>query len=105
MASNGAADGSPHPSTDPAVYEEYRFKFSKLPGTAEEWLARAAEVKEVLARNVAKRDRENKTPLAEVALLKHSGLLKVLGPQKYGGGGQQWEIGYRVIREVAKGDG
>lgn len=105
MASNGAADGSPHPSTDPAVYEEYRFKFSKLPGTAEEWLARAAEVKEVLARDVAKRDRENKTPLAEVALLKHSGLLKVLGPQKYGGGGQPWEIGYRVIREVAKGDG
>ncbi|KAL1623610.1 hypothetical protein SLS56_008193 [Neofusicoccum ribis] len=106
MASNGAANGSPaHPATDPAVYEEYHFKWSKLPSTTDEWIARATEVKEVLARDVVKRDRENKTPRAEVVLLKHSGLLKVLGAQKYGGGGQPWEIGYRVIREVAKGDG
>ena len=38
-------------------------------------------------------------------MLKSSGLLKVLGPVAYGGGGQSWEVGYKVIREVAKGDG
>ncbi|OMP86090.1 Dibenzothiophene desulfurization enzyme C [Diplodia seriata] len=95
----------PPPATDPIIYEEYRFRWASLPSTAEEWVARAAEVKEVLARDAVKRDRENKTPRAEIALLKHSGLLKVLGPLQYGGGGQPWSVGYRVIREVAKGDG
>ena len=31
--------------------------------------------------------------------------MKVLGPKKYGGGGESWETGYKVIREVARGDG
>ncbi|OJD38028.1 thermophilic desulfurizing enzyme family protein [Diplodia corticola] len=97
--------GIPPPATDPAIYEEYRFKWSVLPSSADEWLDRAADVKEVLARDAAKRDRENKTPRAEIALLKHSGLLKVLGPRQYGGGGQPWAVGYKAVREVAKGDG
>jgi alkylation response protein AidB-like acyl-CoA dehydrogenase len=51
------------------------------------------------------RDKENKSPKAEIALLKHSGLLKALGPKKYGGGEQPWAVGYKLIREVAKVDG
>jgi hypothetical protein len=47
----------------------------------------------------------NEPPKSQVSLLKSSGLLKVLGPVKYGGGGQTWDVGYKVIREVAKGDG
>ncbi|KAJ5851883.1 Acyl-CoA dehydrogenase N-terminal [Penicillium soppii] len=93
------------PATDPAVYAEYESKWSNLPNTEEAWLARAREVSEVLAKDAAQRDQENKSPRAEVALLKHSGLTKVLGPKKYGGGEQPWTVGYKVIREVAKADG
>jgi len=51
------------------------------------------------------RDIEQKIPVAEVSLLKASGLTRVLGPTEYGGGGQPWNIAYQIIREVAKGDG
>ncbi|KAL4805385.1 acyl-CoA dehydrogenase/oxidase [Aspergillus unguis] len=91
--------------SDPAVYDSYINKWSTLPSTAEAWLARAREVAEVLAQDATQRDQENKSPRAEVALLKYSGLLKVLGPKKYGGGEQPWSVGYQVIREVAKADG
>ncbi|OJJ00814.1 hypothetical protein ASPVEDRAFT_40323 [Aspergillus versicolor CBS 583.65] len=93
------------PATDPAVYDSYQGKWSTLPDTAEAWLARAREVAGVLAQDAAQRDQENKSPRAEVALLKHSGLLKLLGPKKYGGGEQPWSVGYQAIREVAKADG
>lgn len=93
------------PATDPAVYASYEAKWATLPDTAEAWLARARDVAEVLAQDAAQRDQENKSPRAEIALLKHSGLLKLLGPKKYGGGEQPWSIGYKAIREVAKTDG
>ncbi|KAL2832129.1 acyl-CoA dehydrogenase/oxidase [Aspergillus cavernicola] len=93
------------PSTDPAVYDSYQTKWSTLPGTPEAWLARAREVAQVLSQDAAQRDQENKSPQAEVALLKHSGLLKLLGPKKYGGGEQPLSLGYQAIREVAKADG
>lgn len=93
------------PATDPAVYEQYKAKWADVPQDEQGWLARAREVAEVLAQDAVQRDQENKSPIAEIALLKHSGLLKTLGPQKYGGGGQPWNVGYKVIREVAKADG
>lgn len=93
------------PATDPAVYEAYKSQWASLPDTADAWLARAREVAEVLSQDAAQREQENKSPRAEVALLKHSGLLKLLGPKKYGGGEQPWSVGYKAIREVAKGDG
>ncbi|CAP91659.1 Dibenzothiophene desulfurization enzyme C [Penicillium chrysogenum] len=93
------------PATDPGIYAEYETRWSNLPDTEEAWIARAREVSEVLAKDAAQRDQENKSPRAEVALLKHSGLTKLLGPKKYGGGEQAWNVGYRAIREVAKTDG
>ncbi|GKT84418.1 thermophilic desulfurizing enzyme family protein [Colletotrichum tofieldiae] len=93
------------PSTDPKVYDEYKTKWSELPTDETSWLQRAKEVASVLAQDAALRERQNKSPRAEIALLKHSGLLKVLGWKKYGGGEQPWSVGYKVIREVAKGDG
>ncbi|PYH73226.1 thermophilic desulfurizing enzyme family protein [Aspergillus vadensis CBS 113365] len=93
------------PATDPAVYEAYKTQWASLPDTADAWLARAREVATVLSKDAAQREQENKSPRAEVALLKHSGLLKLLGPKKYGGGEQPWSVGYKAIREVAKGDG
>ncbi|KAJ5681557.1 thermophilic desulfurizing enzyme family protein [Penicillium maclennaniae] len=76
-----------------------------LVDTAEAWLARASEVAEVLGQDAAQRDQENKSPRAEITLLKHSGLLKLLGPKMYGGGEQPWSAGYQAIREDAKVDG
>ncbi|THV73437.1 thermophilic desulfurizing enzyme family protein [Aureobasidium pullulans] len=94
-------------SSDPAIYEEYHARFSaeSIPSSTSAWLQRARDVASILATDAAARDIDNKSPFAEISLLKSSGLLKVLGPTGYGGGGQDWEIGYKVIREVAKGDG
>lgn len=112
-SSNGTANGGtlgkvvPNPTSDPAVYEAHHEKFiaEGQPTSAEGWLERAREVSEILATDAAARDIENKSPRAEISLLKSAGLLKVLGPREIGGGGQSWEVGYKVIREVAKGDG
>lgn len=100
MAANGT-----HPATDPAVYAEFAPKWSTLPGNEEGWIQRAKDVASVLAKDAGIRERGNKSPRAEVALLKHSSLTKILGPKKYGGGGEPWSVGYKVIREVAKADG
>lgn len=96
-----------NPITDQSIYasEHQRFKTEGLPNSTETWLKRAREAREILAKDAAARDIENKSPVAEISLLKSAGLLKVLGPVQYGGGGQTWEVGYRIIREVSKGDG
>ncbi|KXH68376.1 acyl-CoA dehydrogenase domain-containing protein [Colletotrichum salicis] len=93
------------PATDPKIYDEYQQKWSSFPTDEAAWLQRAKDVANVLAVDAAQRERENKSPRAEITLLKHSGLLKVLGWKKYGGGEQPWSVGYKVIREVSKGDG
>lgn len=105
-ATNGHSNGS-HPSTDPAVYDEFHKAFGEapLPSKPESWIERARQVAEILGKDAAIREKANRSPVAEVALLKSAGLTKVLGPQKYGGGGQGWDVAYKVIREVAKGDG
>ncbi|ORY11940.1 acyl-CoA dehydrogenase/oxidase [Clohesyomyces aquaticus] len=99
------SNGAQVPFRDPAVYEEYRGKWASLPEDAAGWLRRAQEVADVLAVDAVLRDKENKSPRAEVELLKHSGLLKLLGPKKYGGGEQPWSVGYKAIRKVAEADG
>ncbi|GAA1740550.1 acyl-CoA dehydrogenase family protein [Aeromicrobium alkaliterrae] len=75
------------------------------PTSAEGWLARAAEVAGILAVDAVQRDREQAVPTAEVQLLKDAGLVTLLGPVEHGGAGQSWETAYRVIREIASGDG
>ncbi|KAH7305229.1 acyl-CoA dehydrogenase domain-containing protein [Stachybotrys elegans] len=100
-----SANGNGVSQSDPKVYDEFRSKWAALPDDAEGWIKRAEEVASVLSKDAGLRERENKSPHAEIALLKHAGLLKVLGPKKYGGGAQPWSVAYKVIREVAKGDG
>lgn len=75
------------------------------PSTPEGWLARASEVAAILAVDAVARDRAGATPYAEVRLLKDAGLVTLLGPVEHGGGGQDWTTAYRVIREIASGDG
>lgn len=82
-----------------------KYEAESLPSGQSQWIDRAREVARILAIDAAKRESELKSPFVEVALLKASGLLKVLGPKQYGGGGETWETGYKVIREIAKGDG
>ncbi|CAN9443467.1 unnamed protein product [Alternaria alternata] len=90
---------------DPAVYAGHEKQWSSVPEDEAGWLQRAQEVADVLATDAVVRDQENKSPRAEVALLKYSGLLKILGPKQYGGGGQQWSVAYKAIRKVAETDG
>lgn len=93
--------------TDPLIYDIHHQTFSSAPLPTDEkgWLERAAQVAAILSSDAAAREQAQKIPRAEVSLLKSSGLLKVLGPVEYGGGGQAWDVAYKVIREVAKGDG
>lgn len=81
------------------------WKNQPLPATADDWLARARQVSAALAADQVERDRAQAAPHAEVQLLKDAGLITLLGPVQHGGGGQRWEVAYRVIREVSAGDG
>ncbi|GAY08200.1 acyl-CoA dehydrogenase family protein [Pseudonocardia sp. N23] len=76
-----------------------------VPDSPDAWLARAREVRDVLAVGAAARDRAGETPYDEIALLKDSGLVTLLGPAAHGGGGQEWPTAYRVVREIAAADG
>ncbi|TPW78183.1 monooxygenase [Schumannella soli] len=69
------------------------------------WIDRARQVADILAADAVERDRAGAAPRTEVGLLKASGLVTLLGPTQHGGGGQTWDTAYRVIREVARGDG
>lgn len=75
------------------------------PTTSSEWIARAREVASQLAVDAVERDRANQPPVAEVALLKQSGLVTLLGPTEYGGAAQDWTTALQVVRAVSAGDG
>ncbi|KAJ8113670.1 hypothetical protein OPT61_g4249 [Boeremia exigua] len=112
MASTNGTNGSTThgnakqvPFRDPVIYSEFQEKWSELPNDEVAWIQRAQDVADVLAIDAPVRDQENKSPRAEIALLKHAGLLKILGPKKYGGGEQPWSVGYKAIRKVAEADG
>ncbi len=79
--------------------------WTDAPTTSDHWVDRAREVATLLATDAVERDRAGTTPHAEVRLLKDAGLVTLLGPVEHGGGGQDWTTAYRVIREVAVGDG
>lgn len=78
---------------------------SNVPSTESEWIARAQEVSDILAADAVERDRANEAPFAEVQLLKDSGLVTLLGPTEFGGGGQDWVTAFQAIRTVSRGDG
>ncbi|WP_434157028.1 acyl-CoA dehydrogenase family protein [Clavibacter michiganensis] len=82
-----------------------RWKGAPRPTTPAAWIARAREVADILAVDQVERDRAGASPHQEVALLKHAGLVTLLGPAEHGGGGQTWDTAYKVIRAVARGDG
>ncbi|KAK9794185.1 putative fmnh2-dependent monooxygenase protein [Seiridium cardinale] len=82
-----------------------RWLSAAKPDNPAAWVKRAAEVAEVLKFDAVERDAEKKPPFAEVKLLKDAGLVNLLGPREYGGGGETWQTSYKVTTEVAKADG
>ncbi|KAK4052500.1 hypothetical protein OIV83_002302 [Microbotryomycetes sp. JL201] len=78
---------------------------TSVPRTFDEFLARAYEVAELLAFDVAERDRDNIVPYRQVQLLKDSGLVTALGPVEHGGGGLSYAQGLKLQRAVSTGDG
>jgi alkylation response protein AidB-like acyl-CoA dehydrogenase len=81
-----------------------RLNKEELPKDEAGWIDRAREVAKVLALDAARRDIEQKSPFDEIKLLKASGLTVILGAASFGGGGQDWSVAYRAIREVSRGD-
>ncbi|KZS94737.1 acyl-CoA dehydrogenase NM domain-like protein [Sistotremastrum niveocremeum HHB9708] len=118
MSSTNVSHSEPNPGTNgaPSALDAVKvinkstvdypdFKSKPRPKTADEFIERAKEVAELLALDVAQRDLNNEIPYKQIQLLKDAGLVRALGPVKYGGGGLEIDIGYKIEREVAAGDG
>ncbi|MBB6219432.1 acyl-CoA dehydrogenase family protein [Rhizobium leguminosarum] len=83
-------------SHSPALFE---------PDGSNPYLAKAAELREIFARDAAERDRLGGRPREQVRLLKESGLVNLLIPKEFGGEGQPYSTALRIVREFAKVDG
>ncbi|EGV60942.1 FMNH2-dependent monooxygenase [Yamadazyma tenuis ATCC 10573] len=77
---------------------------NQTPTSEKEWVSRAQRVAQILNIDAAERDEKGESPFKEIGLLKAAGFVNLLGPQKYGGGGQTWELAYKIVIEVAKAD-
>ncbi|MDC2960463.1 acyl-CoA dehydrogenase family protein [Streptomyces gilvifuscus] len=75
------------------------------PGPQADWVHIAREVADDLATDAVEREQAGKTPLDEVTRLRGSGLLSLLVPAEYGGGGADWRTACTVVRTVAAADG
>ncbi|GAA1867170.1 monooxygenase [Paeniglutamicibacter psychrophenolicus] len=69
------------------------------------WSAIAQAVADTLATDALERDRANATPRTEAELLRSSGLLDLLVPAEYGGGGGHFESAFHTVRILATADG
>ncbi|GAA5948559.1 hypothetical protein JCM21900_005170 [Sporobolomyces salmonicolor] len=79
--------------------------FDASPVTTDDFYRRAEEVAALLAVDVAARDARNEIPYRAIQLLKDAGLVTAIGAKRWGGGGQSPEVGYKLQRIVARGDG
>jgi alkylation response protein AidB-like acyl-CoA dehydrogenase len=74
---------------------------------AVDWVDRAGSVAAQLLEGAVQRDRLARPPVEEIALLKESGLVTLLGPTEHGGAGKasDWTTITQVIRVIASADG
>ncbi|MFZ4895404.1 acyl-CoA dehydrogenase family protein [Plantibacter sp. Mn2098] len=68
------------------------------------WGGIAEEVARALAVDVLERDRANLDPTAELDLLRDTGLVTLLDPVEFGGGGGHWESAFLAIRVLSRVD-
>lgn len=73
--------------------------------TSDPYFAKAVELRRIFAEDAVARDKAGGKPLDQLKLLKDSGLLTLLIPREYGGGGQPWSSALKIGREFAKVDG
>ncbi|MGW5265823.1 acyl-CoA dehydrogenase family protein [Microbispora sp. NPDC004025] len=73
-------------------------------GRFEEWREAAVKVADRLRADAAERDIAGADPVAEVDLLRRSGLLAVHLPEELGGGGATYEEVLRIVRVLAAAD-
>lgn len=68
------------------------------------WAGVAQRVADQLGVDAVARDRANQLPHQEVQLLKDSGLVTLLVPQQFGGGGGHWAAALAAVRIIARAD-
>jgi len=68
------------------------------------WREVAERVAAELATDALQRDRANQDPTVELDLLRDSGLVSLLQPAEFGGGGAHWETAFLVIRILSRAD-
>lgn len=68
------------------------------------WAAIADTVAQRLATDALERDRANLDPHAELDLLRDAGLVTLLVPAAFGGGGAHWSTALTVVRRLARAD-
>jgi alkylation response protein AidB-like acyl-CoA dehydrogenase len=68
------------------------------------WTDVATQVAAQLAVDALERDRANLDPTHELDLLRTSGLVNLIHPAEFGGGGAHWETAFRAIRILARAD-
>jgi alkylation response protein AidB-like acyl-CoA dehydrogenase len=68
------------------------------------WLMAAAEIAASLRATAVERERRGEPPLAEIKLLRETGLLALLHPTAAGGAGARFTDSFHVVRILARGD-
>lgn len=71
----------------------------------ETWAEKARDVARQLAATALERDRANKDPVEELALLRESGLLGLAAPREFGGAGANLVQALKISRIIAAADG
>lgn len=75
------------------------------PDTSNPWIAKAVELRDILARDAVERDQLGGKPVEQIRLLKESGLLTIVIPKEFGGAGEPHSTALKIGREFAKVDG
>ena len=74
------------------------------PQELEHWRSVAERVAAELATDALERDRRNLDPTAELELLRETGLVDLLHPTEFGGGGGHWESAFLAVRILSRAD-
>jgi len=86
----------PPPDEAPALFE---------PDTRNPFVARAAALRDLFARDAVERDQAGGRPVEQIRLLKEHRLLALLLPREHGGEGEPWSTALRITRTLAQVDG